>query len=192
MTSEMKTDSGNAASGRRGFLARFGRDQSGSVAVEFVLLALPFSLLVFAILESCIAFAGQQVLSNAADDLARQFRTGQIRPSVDLTPQFVRDKICAKIDVLVAKNCPELIIDLQSYTTFAEASKIKIKFTSDGDIDTTGFGVNLGRSQSNNVLRVFYRWPVITDFMRSRIANMKGRYVLQFAAVTWRNEPFND
>lgn len=192
MTSEITTRGSRPAPSRRGFIARFGRDRSGSVAVEFVLLALPFSLLVFAILESCIAFAGQQVLSNAADDLARQFRTGQIRPSPTLTSQFVKDRICAHIDVLVAKGCPELEIDLQSYTTFADASKIKIKFTSDGDIDTTGFGVNLGRSQSNNVLRVFYRWPVITDFMRTRIANMKGHYVLQFAAVTWRNEPFND
>lgn len=192
MGTEITTEQGRAISTRRGFLGRFRRDQSGSVAVEFVLLAMPFSLLVFAILESCIAFAGQQLLSNAADDLARQFRTGQIKPSVDLTPKFVRDKICGKIEILVAKGCPELEIDLQTYTTFAEASKIKIKFTSDGDIDTTGFGVNLGKSQSNNVLRVFYRWPVITDFMRERIANIKGRYVLQFAAVTWRNEPFND
>lgn len=192
MASEVTTLRGEAASGHRGLFARFKRDQRGSVAIEFVMLALPFSMLVFAILESCIAFAGQQVLSNAADDLARQFRTGQIKPSLELTSKFVKDKICAKIDVLVAADCPELVVDLQSFTTFADASKLKIKFTSDGDIDTTGFGVNLGRSQSNNVLRVFYRWPVITDFMRPRIATMKGRYVLQFAAVTWRNEPFND
>ncbi len=64
---------------RAGFPGRFLRDRSGSTAIEFAALALPFSMLVFAILESCIAFAGQEVMANATDDVARQLRTGQVR-----------------------------------------------------------------------------------------------------------------
>ena len=63
-----------------GFLARFLRNRSGSTAVEFTLLSIPFAVLVFAILESCISFAGQQVMSNITDDIARQIRTGQLKP----------------------------------------------------------------------------------------------------------------
>lgn len=176
----------------RGFLARFVRDRRGSTAIEFVMLALPFSLLVFAILESCIAFAGQQLLSNAADDVARQLRTGQIK-KLDVTEVSLKNMICEELEVLVGNNCrARLLVDLQNYPTFADAAKVKLRLTSDRDIDTTGFGVNPGPSMSKNMLRVFYKWPVITDFMRASMSNLKGNNTLQFAAIVWQNEPFND
>ena len=43
---------------RSRFFVRFLGDRRGSTAIEFGILAIPFALLVFAILESCIAFAG--------------------------------------------------------------------------------------------------------------------------------------
>ncbi|MDH4986384.1 pilus assembly protein [Aminobacter anthyllidis] len=173
------------------FPARFMRNQSGSTAIEFAVLAIPFSLLVFAILESCIAFAGQQVLANAADEVARQLRTGQVRAAA-ITKVALEKMICDKLEVLVAKGCPELVVDLRSYPTFADAAKVKVKLTSDKDIDTTGFAVTPGPSMSKNMLQVFYRWPVITDFMRASMSNLKDGKTLQYATVTWQNEPFND
>lgn len=173
------------------FLARFMRNQSGSTAIEFAVLAIPFSLLVFAILESCIAFAGQQVLANAADEVARQLRTGQVR-AANVTKVSLEKMICDKLEVLVAKGCPELVVDLRSYPTFADAAKVKLKLTSDKDIDTTGFAVTPGPSMSKNMLQVIYKWPVITDFMRASMSNLKDGKTLQYATVTWQNEPFND
>ncbi|WP_395448397.1 TadE/TadG family type IV pilus assembly protein [Aminobacter sp. UC22_36] len=191
MSKAAAAESNDVNGPKRGFLARFMRDQSGSTAIEFVILAIPFSLLVFAILESCIAFAGQQVLSNAADDVARQLRTGQVRAAT-VTKVSLEKMICDKLEILVAKGCPELVVDLRSYPTFADAAKVKIKLTSDKDIDTTGFAVTPGPSMSKNMLQVFYRWPVITDFMRASMSNLKGGKFLQYATVTWQNEPFND
>ena len=177
---------------RRGF----GRDTEGSVAIEFVALALPFFLLVFAIIESCVAFTAQQLLSNATDDVARQFRTGQIRPAdVEDNPNLVRDKICAKLELLVASSCPELVIDLKNYETFQEAAGKRIAFTGTGrdkDIDESGFGIDVGLAGSKNQLRVFYRWPVMTDFMRKSMSNLQGGKTLLYASVTWQNEPFEE
>lgn len=176
----------------RSLRRRFVRNADGSVVVEFGVLAIPFFLLVFAILESCIAFAAQQVLSNATDDVARQFRTGQIKPA-DLVkdPFLVRNKICGKLEVLVASGCPELEVDLKSYDTFKEAAAKRILMAGN-DIDTTGFGIDPGLSGSKNQLRVFYRWPVMTDFMRKSMSNIQGGKTLLFATVTWQNEPFDD
>ena len=149
---------------RQGFLSRFLRNRSGSTAVEFTLLAMPFAALVFAILETCISFAGQQVMSNATDDIARQIRTGQLKPAA-LTETTLKQMICDRLEIIVAEGCPGLEVDLQKYDTFALAAAVRIKFT-DGDLDTTGFyPPTPGLSQSKNMLRVFYRWPVITDFM---------------------------
>jgi Flp pilus assembly protein TadG len=179
---------------RRGFFARFLRNRSGSTAIEFTLLSIPFAALVFAILETCISFAGQQLLSNATDDIARQIRTGQLKPGPDLSATALETKICDRLKVIVsATDCPEALeVDLRKYDTFALAAAVRIKLA-DGDIDTAGFyPPEPGKSMSINMLRVFYRWPVITDFMSERLSNLDGGKTLHFATVTWQNEPFDD
>ena len=175
-----------------GFLSLFLRNRSGSTAVEFTLLAAPFAALVFAILESCISFAGQQVMSNITDDIARQLRTGQIRPGPDFNEETLKTMICDRLEIMVAKDCPGLEVDLRQFTTFADAAQVRIHLTEDRDLNTSGFDVDPGPSMSKNMLRVFYKWPVITDFMAKLVSNLKGGKTLHFATVTWQNEPFDD
>ncbi|TIU67670.1 MAG: pilus assembly protein, partial [Mesorhizobium sp.] len=159
----------NRGKGRTRLRSRFSGDRRGSTAIEFAMLALPFALLVFAILESCISFAGQEVMANATDDIARQLRTGQLRPA-DVSGTKLKDMICAKLEIMVAKNCPGLLVDLREYPTFADAATASFKIVN-GDIvltqgtNSTSFGVSPGLAESKNMLRVFYKWPVMTDFM---------------------------
>lgn len=183
----------------KGFLQRFCRDRSGSTAIEFVMLALPFSMLVFAILESCISFAGQEVMANAADDVARQLRTGQVK-AVEVTSDKLKTMICGRLEVIVSSDCPnQLSVDLRKYDTFQEAAAVRFTIT-DGDIvliknsavDPAGFAITPGKASTINMLRVFYKWPVMTDFMSKWMANLKDGKTLHFASVTWQNEPFDD
>lgn len=176
---------------KRGLLSRFRRSRDGSVAIEFTMLAIPFSLLIFAVLESCISFGAEQVLVNVTEKVARQVRTGQLRPA-DLSDSSLKTLICADLSIFVAAGCPDLAVDLQSYPTFTDAAAVRIKFTSDNDIDTTGFKVAPGPSQSKNMLRVFYRWPVMTNLLAKQMSNLKNNKTLLFATVTWQNEPFDD
>jgi Flp pilus assembly protein TadG len=176
---------------RRRLLGAFVKNRDGSTAIEFTMLAIPFSLLVFAILESCISFAGQQVLANATDDIARQLRTGQIK-ATDINETILKNMVCDRLEIIVSEGCPGLVVDLRQYPTFAAAAAVKIKLTAAKDIDTTGFAVSPGPSLSKNMLRVFYKWPVMTDFMRKSMSNLKDGKTLHFAAVTWQNEPFDD
>ena len=171
---------------------RFFVDAKGATAIEFAILGIPFALVFFAILESCISFGAGQVLANAADDVARQLRTGQLRPK-DMDKGKLETMICDRIKIIVGDDCTDgLEVDLQEYTTFADAAKVKIKYTTDNDLDTTGFKVTPGPAQSKNMLRVFYKWPVMTDFMKLAMSNLKGGKTLQFTAVVWQNEPFNN
>jgi Flp pilus assembly protein TadG len=167
---------------------RFARNRRGSVAIEFGALILPFSLLVFAILESSISFAAQQVMANATDDVARQFRTGQIKV---VNEQQLKSLICERMQMVVTAGCPGLVVDLRAFNTFADAANQRIVITN-GDLDTTGFKVEPGKSMSKNMLRVFYKWPVMTDFMRKSMASLNDGKTLHFASVTWQNEPFDD
>ncbi len=174
-----------------GLFSRFRRNRDGSTAVEFALLAMPFAVLVFAILESCISFAGQEVMSNITDDIARQVRTGQLKPA-DLNEGVLKGMICAELEIMVAKDCPGLEVDLREFPTFADAAQVRIRLTEDRDLNTSDFAVAPGLSMSKNMLRVFYKWPVITDFMSKLVSNLKGGKTLHFATVTWQNEPFDD
>jgi Flp pilus assembly protein TadG len=187
---------------RRGMLARlaacfrrFGRDREGATAIEFTLLAIPFSMLVFAILECCISFAAQEVMANATDDVARQIRTGQLLKA-NITEASLKKALCDRMEIMVAKGCPGLLVDLQSRGTFLELAALKVKLTGpDADsleVDTTGFGVAPGGPLTKNMLRVFYPWPVMTDLLAAAMSNLKDKKTLHFATVTWQNEPFDN
>ncbi len=184
-------DANRISPGRRGWLRRFGRNSRGSVAIEFAALAIPFSLLVFAILESCISFAAQQLLANTTDDVARELRTGQIK-AADIDKQTLDNLICDRLQIMVASGCPGLEVDLREFDSFEDAAKVTIKLTADGDLDTSDFAVTPGPSMSKNMLRVFYKWPVMTDFLRKAMSNLKDGKTLLFSSVTWQNEPFDD
>jgi Flp pilus assembly protein TadG len=183
-----------AAERYRHLASRFLSDSSGSTAIEFAKLALPFAVLVFAILETCISFAGQQVIANATDNVARQLRTGQIKVA-DLTEAKLRQLICDQVEVIVAAGCPGLAVDLRSRPTFAELAALPMPLKGSGqerEIDTADIKFEPGLSMSKNMLRVLYPWPVMTDVMRERMSSLKGYKTLLFATATWQNEPFND
>jgi Flp pilus assembly protein TadG len=176
------------------YFRRFGHSDEGSTGIEFTMLALPFSMLVFAILESCISFAAQEVMANATDDVARQLRTGQLL-AANVTQTSLKKAICDRMEIMVAKGCPDLVVDLREFPTFADAAAVKVKLIGPPgaqDIDTTGFDVKPGLALTKNMLRVFYRWPVITDFMSKAMSNLKDGKTLHFASVTWQNEPFDN
>jgi len=182
---------------RTGFLTRFVRNRRGSTAIEFAILALPFALLVFAILESCISFAGQEVMANITDDVARQLRTGQLRPA-DVAGGKLTTLICGRLQIIVSTDCPQqLLVDLREYPTFADAATATFKIQN-GDVvlmqgtNSQPFANTPGLAESKNMLRVFYKWPVMTDLMAKSMANLSGGRTLHFASVTWQNEPFDN
>lgn len=170
-------------------LGRFKRNQQGSAAVEFGILAIPFALVIFAVLESCVSFASQQVLANATDDIARKIRTGQSGWR-NPTESQLKNEICARLDIMVGSSCQSrLTVDLRTFDTYAQAAAVKIKVTNKV-LDTSGFKVQAGGSGKRNMLRVFYRWPVMTDIMRLAMANREDNTIMQIATATWKNEPY--
>jgi Flp pilus assembly protein TadG len=174
---------------RPSLLARFIGNRKGATAMEFTILAIPFALLVFAILESCISFAGQQLLANATDDIARQVRTGQLKIA-DLENGKLQNLLCGKLSILMGQDCSQYIhFDLENYDSFAEAAAVRTKVEG-GYLDTTGFGVDPGGPLTINMLRVFYEWPIMTDFMAKAMSNLHDGRTLLFATATWQNEPF--
>lgn len=186
----------HAATRRFRIFSRFYRDRDGSTVIEFGMLALPFLLLLFAILETCISFAAQQVMANAVDDISRQIRTGQLKGDDLKTDTKVRDFICGRLEVMVASNCPGLVIDLRHADTFDELAEFKmpLKGTNrlDREIDDSLADFDPGKNTQKNRLRVLYPWPIMTNLMQKSLSTLKDNKILLLATAIWQNEPFNE
>ncbi|HEY0123662.1 MAG TPA: TadE/TadG family type IV pilus assembly protein [Rhizobium sp.] len=163
----------------RGGLREFVRSRDGTTAIEFALLAIPYFMIIFAILETFVAFLAEQVVSNAVDTLSREIRTGQITAS-NTTEQQFRQAFCNQISVLIACSAAELAtptslyLDVKSYSTFADMPTTIPRASSDpySDLDTTGFTFAPGGTGSANMVRAYYRWQVIVDLLRPYLTNI--------------------
>jgi Flp pilus assembly protein TadG len=172
----------------RSLLARFVANTRGAVAIEFAMIALPFFLLIFSGIEVSLSFAAQQIMANATDDVARQLRTGQLR-AADVAGNKLSTLICGKL-LMPPRGCPDLFVDLQTYSTFANVP-LTLPLTADGDVDHSKFKDAPGGTRTINQLRVFYRWPIVTNILQPRITSADGQgKMLIFSSATWRNEPY--
>ncbi len=66
------------ATGWTGLLSRLRRSRDGAAALEFAILAVPFFIIIFASIETFVAFTAEQMIASATDSMARKIRTGQI------------------------------------------------------------------------------------------------------------------
>ncbi len=191
---------------RKGLFARLRRNRDGGVAIEFAILAIPFFLLVFAIIETCVAFAAEQTLSYAVDKLGRELRTGQITfnstpaATTDVTEAEFRTRLCDEMSIMIRCGTDvntRLFIDLQSYASFGDMpTTVPRKGTGNfGDLDTTGFDFDPGGAASINMFRAFYKWKVTADLVRPYVTNIRDggsmpQYYLIVATTAYRNEAY--
>ncbi|MEX3011043.1 TadE/TadG family type IV pilus assembly protein [Hoeflea sp. TYP-13] len=180
---------------------RFRRNENGAAAIEFALLAIPFFLLIFAIIETCIAFAAEQTLNYAVDKLGRQLRTGQITfatgEATDKTEAEFRTMLCDEVSMMFSCGADvddRLFVDLQNYATFASIpTSVPVV---GGKLDDSGFAFNPGGASTINMLRAYYTWKVTVDLFRPYIANItadgesQANYYLIVATTAYRNEAY--
>lgn len=170
---------------RKGARRRFWRSQDGAAAIEFAILAIPYFMIVFAIIETFVAYTAEQVIGNATDTLARQMRTGQITAGLnrgtDKTKEQFRKLFCDEISIMISCSSAEittptqLYLDVRSFSTFAQIpTSIPRKSTGTyADLDPTSFGYSPGGPKSINIVRAYYRWKIITDLVRPYITNIR-------------------
>lgn len=187
---------------RRGLFPRLIGDREGATAIEFAILALPFFLVVFASIETFVAFAGEQLLANATDTLARKIRTGEIRS--DMSEAQFRQSFCDEIAILMTCSSTEasqpqkLFLDVRTITdlTTFPAAVPRVGTSSSSDLDTSGFQFDPGGAGSFTMVRAYYRWEVITDLVRPHVTDLRPagtsmpRDFLMVATATFRNENY--
>ncbi len=165
---------------------KLARSRDGAAAIEFAILAIPYFLIVFAIIETFVAFAAEQLVTNAVNTLGRQLRTGQItyqlnRVDTDMDVTKFRRAFCNEVNIMI--QCSEseittpskLYIDARTFVSFAAIPKTipRVSTASYADIDPTSFKFTPGGPSTINMLRAYYRWQVITDLVRPYITTIR-------------------
>lgn len=169
-------------------LRRFRRQQKGSAAVEFALVAPIFFALLFAIIETSLVFFAGQVLETGLHDSARLVMTHQAQDSGMSQSAFKQD-VCNRVSVLM--SCGGLYVDVKSYSSFSTV-------TVADPIDANGSFVDNTSYSSPNpgnivVVRAYYQWPLFVTGLGYNIANV-GRGTasnsrLLTATAAFRVEP---
>ncbi|MDR6755297.1 Flp pilus assembly protein TadG [Mycoplana sp. BE70] len=158
---------GKRTSRKSGSFRRVLGDRRGATALEFAILAPIFLGVVFAIIETCVAYVAEQVLLNANDAMARRIRMGEItfntgRPT-DKTKEQFRALFCDELVVLLSCTPEEAMIasrlhvDVRSVTSFNEPTTIPSSLPNN---------FTPGGKSSINIVRSYYTWPVIVDYLR--------------------------
>lgn len=182
------------AMGMRSFIKRRRkRNESGSAAVEFALIAPIFFTLLFASMETGLSYFGNMILETGVQDVGRLIRTGQAQNANMSQSQF-RDQLCDRVRLLLSCDPGKLIIDVRSFASFGGAGYLDATEEDgslSGDLGAYDLGSSsLGTGNSIVLVRAFYTWPLFVPLFSQYYANMPGEMRLLSSSVAFRNEPF--
>lgn len=165
------------------------RRREGSTAVEFALVALPFFLLLFGILEIGLVLLVDALAETAVSDAGRQIRTGQAQ-ELQLKPEDIKARLCANMSVF-AGDCPDrAFIDIRVVEDFSDPKEPDPMKT--GLFDPSVLTYQPGGPGDRVLIRVWYEQPIVTPFIAQALSRTSDHRVMLTTTLAFRNEPYAD
>ena len=164
----------------------FLADRKGATAVEFAVIAFPFFLLIFGLIEITMIFVMSTTLDYGVAEAARTIRTGQAQKS-SMSAEDFKQMVCGNLFGLM--DCGDkLKIDVRVFATFT-GSQDDLPVDENGDLeDNLTFAI--GNPNDIVMVRVFYEWDLFTPVMSSSLVNLGNDKRLLASTSLFRNEPF--
>jgi pilus assembly protein Flp/PilA len=177
--------------GRWRLIKRFQRSQDGATAIEFALIAGPFFLLFFAIVETVMMLWTNAVLEQAVSEASRAVLTGTSRTrytaedSAANTRAFTQ-AICNYAPGFI--DCERLRVDVRSYASFEEAAAGSAP--SNGVLNTSSFAYRQPRAGEIVVVRGVLEYSAFLTQWSNVFASDDGSRRVLVASTAFRTEPF--
>lgn len=173
-------------------IIRLRHDEDGATAIEFAFFTIPFLFLIIGLIELGLMFTAGTLLQGATDNAARTIRTGKAQTSGDPQGMF-ESELCDTVSIFL--DCGELVyevIKIDDGDGFSGASTnvtlVQPAIDEDGNLEAEGF--NPGKENSLILVRVAYRYPLMTPFIAPFLAdNTDGKRLLMSTAII-QNEPY--
>ena len=169
---------------RRSRIATAGPLRSGVTAVETALIMPVFLLLCFGIIEVSILHLAASNIEGQVAVAARQIRTGNIQKSGDPLGEFNR-QLCGEVTFI---DCADLIVDVRNFPSFGDVVFGEY-FDDEGNPTDNEF--NPGGAGDTVLVRVAYRWEILTPFLAPYLGDGGGGTKLLHAAAVFRSEPYD-
>jgi Flp pilus assembly protein TadG len=167
------------------FVRSLIRSTNGSAAVEFGMVALPFIMMVFAILELGIVFVTDSVLENATIETGRLVRTGQASAQ-SMTAATFKTSLCGRMSIFAADCASRATVDVRVIPQFATTPPDPM----DGGTFNNGVLTYSNGVPGDLVLvRVWYRQPLLTTFLAQGLSRMNDGAAMLTATTAFRTEP---
>ena len=177
-------------------MRRYLKNREGTAAIEFALLAIPFFMLLFAILELAVVFFISSTLNHAVSEAGRQIRVGNVQACGGSQDSF-KALVCSEMAGL--GNCEKrLRIDVVTAPTF---SSITLPVPpeppiADPDDENSTDDIQNGAwantaATAPVIIRGLYYHKLVLPPQFTRLENIKGRGIRVLSAITaFKNEPF--
>jgi len=176
---------------------RFRKNEEGATAIEFAIVALPFLVLLFGILELAVVFFVNSALVHATSEAGRSIRTGNFQ-ACGGEDQF-KALICDHMDGIANcwKNVRVDVVQGNSFKTIAipdlpdplpldpdQTGQNAIPQTPNGQFDANAAGDQL-------VVRAVFYYRLSLPPLMTRLDKPRGSGARTLTALTaFRNEPF--
>ncbi len=165
------------------------RSERGAAAVEMALVAVPFLMLLFGIMEIGLIFMVSSSLDNAMVIAARTIRTGQFQTGSTTTAAAFQTAVCNNFGWMQSDCTRNLQVDVRTYSTFASVTTPQP--VSNGTFNTANLLFTPGSANDIVVVRAYYQWPLIAPFFDQALQQLSGGVALLTATAAFRNEPYS-
>jgi Flp pilus assembly protein TadG len=181
----------------RALLRRWRRNDSGTTAVEFALVAMPFMMLLFGIISVCLYFFTNFTLENAVWSTSRALRTGQVQQAkgaysaattLEDKKNAFKQALCASAPTFL--DCNKVVVLVQSNANFGSIAAPQCA-TNGVIIDQSAATFDTGGASSVVLVTVCYPWDYGGRLPFIKIGNLQNGAVLLQASVAFRTEPYN-
>ena len=173
------------------FCSRFARARGGTTAIEFSIIAMPFLMLMFGIIELGMVFMVSVTLQNACDYASRKIRTGEFQTSGASAKTDFQTLVCANMNWLQSTCAAKLAVDVQVFPTFAALS-------GSGPASPVNFNPNNTNYTVPGptvivLVRAYYSWDIFTPLLNAALVNEgtgSGKRLIS-AAAAFQTEPYS-
>lgn len=180
--------------GLRRIARAWAHADGGATAVELAIVAVPFFLLLFGVIELALVFLLATSLENATDLAARQVRTGEMQTAGGATAATFKTLVCNNLGWLQGDCATNLYVDVRTFASFQTVSAPHPIVTS-GTPPKTTFNTGallfaMGNPGDIVVVHTYYTWPLITPMVQQAVQSLSSGQMVISSTAAFRNEPY--
>lgn len=147
----------------------------------------PFFLMIFAVLELGLVFLVDSMLENAVMEASRIVRTGRADTGNISAAQF-KTALCAEMSVFQGDCASRAAVDVRVMPQFSDGlpdSPIR-----DGELNEGDLEYDRGGPGDLMLVRVWYSQPLVTPLMQQAVSRLDSGAAVISVATAFRNEPY--